>query len=224
MTGQRTYGQRCGLALSLDLLGERWTLLVLRELSRGPKRFKDLLEALDGIGTNLLSSRLKTLEQAGVAEKIELPSPASGTAYSLTERGRSLQPILEDLALWGFGLMPPLDERPDLTTRASWAAMTMLATMDRDPRPAPDGLFAFSVDDEDFWVEVRDGRSALRDGVPQVTPDVHLTTNLESFLMVTTGSAGLDEVDAKVAGDGERLGALLETFRLPVEMAQTAGA
>ena len=93
-TPQRTYGQRCGLALSLDLLGERWTLLVIRELTRGPKRFKDLMDALDGIGTNLLSSRLKTLEEAGIAQKVELPSPASTTAYSLTERGRTLQPIL----------------------------------------------------------------------------------------------------------------------------------
>ncbi len=222
-TPQRTYGQRCGLALSLDLLGERWTLLVIRELTRGPKRFKDLMDALDGIGTNLLSSRLKTLEEAGIAQKVELPSPASTTAYSLTERGRTLQPILEDLALWGLGLMPPINDRPDLTTRASWAAMTMLATMDRDPRPAPDGIYAFSVGDEDFWLEVKEGRSELRDGFPQVTPDAHLEIALEDFLMVSIGKTTLDEVSNEVGGDKPRLATLLETFRIPVEAVQPAG-
>ena len=111
MTGtSRTYGQRCGLALSLDLLGERWTLLILRELSRGPKRFGDLLEGLDGIGTNLLSARLKALKAAGAIEQVDLPPPASVSAYGLTARGFELQPILEDLAMWGLELMPPLEE------------------------------------------------------------------------------------------------------------------
>ena len=102
----RSYGQMCGLALSLDLLGERWTMLILRELARGPKRFGDLAGGLEGIGTNLLSARLKSLEENGLVEKVTLPPPAPVQAYDLTERGRDLQPILEDLALWGFGLFP----------------------------------------------------------------------------------------------------------------------
>lgn len=218
--GQRSYRQRCGLALSLDLLGERWTLLVLRELIRGPKRFKDLQQALDGIGPNLLSARLKSLEQAGIAERVTLPAPTSAPAYQLTERGRSLQPILEDLALWGFGLMPPLDEREELTTRAVWAAMTMQATMDRSPDPPPAGIYAFEIGDERFWLAVRDGESDLRDGEPPIAPDATLETEIDGFLGLATGSIGVDDQAIEIDGDRVLLRSLLETFRLPVEQVQ----
>lgn len=215
----RSYGQRCGLAFSLDLLGERWTLLILRELSRGPKRFKDLLENLQGIGPNLLSSRLKSLEQAGVFQKVTLPPPVSAPAYELTDRGWELQPILEDLALWGFGLMPPPDQTGDLTTRASWAAMTMKATMDRDPALPPHGIYGFSVDGEEFWLSVRDSGSDLRDGVPPIDADANLRIGLDDFLSVASGKITIEDSSAVVEGDSDRLYSLLETFRIPTERA-----
>jgi DNA-binding HxlR family transcriptional regulator len=208
----RTYGQRCGLAASLDLLGERWTLLILRELSRGPKRFGDLLEGLDGIGGNLLSARLKKLERAGVVGKVTLPAGVAG--YDLGERGRSLQPILEDLALWGFELLGDQDPR-GVRSRAAWAAMSMDAQMRRSDSPPPDGVYAFEVGEESFWLRVADGESTLRDGPPPFEPDARLSIDKEPFFEMAMKASSPSDAGGRVEGDAERLETLLETFRLP---------
>jgi DNA-binding HxlR family transcriptional regulator len=208
----RTYAQRCGLAASLDLLGERWTLLILRELSRGPKRFGDLLEGLDGIGGNLLSARLKKLERAGVVGKVTLPAGVAG--YDLGERGRSLQPILEDLALWGFELLGDQDPR-GVRSRAAWAAMSMDAQMRRSDSPPPDGVYAFEVGEESFWLRVADGESTLRDGPPPFEPDARLSIDKEPFFEMAMKASSPSDAGGRVEGDAERLETLLETFRLP---------
>ena len=91
---KRTFDQNCPIARSLDVVGERWTLLIVRELVLGPKRYTDLREALPGIWTNLLADRLRQLESAGVIARRELPPPAARTVYELTERGRQLEPVL----------------------------------------------------------------------------------------------------------------------------------
>src|SRR6188508_1089348 len=98
---RRLYGQRCGVARALDIVGERWTLLLVRELMIGPRRFKDILGGLPGIGTNLLTDRLKDLEQAGVVARRVLPPPAGSTVYELTELGRGLEPVVFALGWWG---------------------------------------------------------------------------------------------------------------------------
>lgn len=99
---RRTYDQPgCGLAVALDLLGERWTLLIVRELMVGPLRYTDLLSCLPAIGTNLLSRRLRHLEEVGVVQRTELPPPAASTVYELSERGRGLEDALTTLAEWG---------------------------------------------------------------------------------------------------------------------------
>lgn len=211
----RSYGQRCGLALSLDLIGERWTMLILRELVRGPKRFGDLAQGLDGIGSNLLSARLKSLESAGLVEKITLPPPAPVPAYDLAERGRSLQPILEDLALWGFELVGSPQERPELATRAVWAAMTMKAVMDRSESKAPTGTYAFQVGSEDFWLQVSDDGSTLTDGRPPAPADAEIELETDEFFALVTGAIGLDDPNLRISGDEERFAELLRTFRLP---------
>lgn len=210
----RTYGQKCGLAASLDLLGERWTLLIVRELARGPKRFGDLLSGLDGIGTNLLSARLKTLEAAGVVEHVILPGPAGVPGYDLGERGRSLMPILEDLALWGFELLD--SDLEGVRTRAAWAAMTMEANMRRSDAEPPDGIYEFDVGDESFWLRIANGESTLRDGPPPLDPDAVLELELADFLAVATGERPLPVAGGSVRGDTGRLGSLFEVFRLPV--------
>lgn len=217
MPATRTYGQRCGLALSLDLLGERWTLLIVRELARGPKRFRDLLEGLDGIGTNLLSARLKSLEEAGVVEKVTLPAPAEVPAYALGPKGLSLEPILEDLALWGFEL--GVIERNDLRTRAAWAAMSMRAQMVRSDAPPPDGTYAFEVGDEKFWLMVKGDEVALRDGVPPYDADVKATMAEDDFFAAATGRGRPGKAGGGIEGDASRLETLFETFRLPAVQA-----
>jgi DNA-binding HxlR family transcriptional regulator len=101
MAGKRSYGDPCGIARALDVVGERWALLVVRELVLGPKRFTDLRTHLPGIATDVLSQRLRQLEHAGILRSATLRAPASGRVYELTARGRELEPVLHALGRWG---------------------------------------------------------------------------------------------------------------------------
>lgn len=101
MAGKRSYHDPCGIARALDVVGERWALLVVRELVLGPRRFTDLRAHLPGIATDVLSQRLRQLEQAGILRAITLRSPAAGRAYELTPRGHDLEPVLHALGRWG---------------------------------------------------------------------------------------------------------------------------
>jgi DNA-binding HxlR family transcriptional regulator len=103
----KDYDQYCPIAHALGLVGERWTLLVVRELAAGPLRYTDLADRLHGIGTNILADRLKQLESAGVVEKKKLPPPAASTVYELTPRGQGLRPVLHELARWGARSLGP---------------------------------------------------------------------------------------------------------------------
>src|SRR5262245_50097161 len=101
-TERRSYDQWCAVARSLDIVGERWTMLIVRDLLIGPKRYKDILAGLPGIGTNLLARRLRELEARGVVERSVLPSPANATVYGLTAKGAALEPVVLALGRWGF--------------------------------------------------------------------------------------------------------------------------
>jgi DNA-binding HxlR family transcriptional regulator len=103
----KTYGHYCPIAHSLGIVGERWTLLVVRELMYGAKRYTDLVDHLPGIGTNILALRLKELEAAGIVEKKKLPPPYASTVYELTPAGHELRPVLHELARFGARLMGP---------------------------------------------------------------------------------------------------------------------
>src|SRR6266540_2990664 len=103
----KRYEQYCPMAHALDLVGERWALLVVRELMHGPKRYTDLADSLPGIGTNILAGRLRDLEAAGVVAKRTLPPPAASRVYELTDYGRSLRPVMRELALWGARSLGP---------------------------------------------------------------------------------------------------------------------
>jgi len=119
----RSYGHHCSIARALDLVGERWTLLVVRELLlQGPCRFTDLKNGLPGIASNLLSSRLKELEEAGVIAREEAPPPIATALYSLTPNGRTLEPVLEALGVWGMQYMTA--EHEGEATRPHWQAYT----------------------------------------------------------------------------------------------------
>lgn len=111
----KRYHQYCPIAHSLGLIGERWTLLVVRELLYGPKRYTDLVDRLPGIGTNILAGRLKELEAGGIVEKKKLPPPFASTVYELTPAGRELRPVLHELARFGARLIgpPPPDALED---------------------------------------------------------------------------------------------------------------
>lgn len=227
MSGMRTYSQNCGLARSLDLLGERWTMLIVRELARGPKRFGELTESLGGIGTNLLAARLRALQESGVITQERLPAPAGVWAYALTDSGRRLTPLLEDLALWGLELPWPAKE--DAASRSVWVAMTMRAHMERAGGDPPDGVYEFNVDGEQFWLHVSAGSSQLLDGRAPIEPDVRISGERNAFLALARGGELLaSERDGEgqlcVEGDGERLRRLTRTFRFPARVhGQTSG-
>jgi DNA-binding HxlR family transcriptional regulator len=110
----KTYRQFCPIAHALDLVGERWALLVVRELMDGPLRYTDLLERLHGCGTNILAARLRHLEQAGVVQRRRLPPPAASTVYELTPVGENLRPVLDALCHWGLRTLGPPTEDAEL--------------------------------------------------------------------------------------------------------------
>jgi DNA-binding HxlR family transcriptional regulator len=116
MPTTRSYRDRCPIARALDVVGERWALLVIRELLLGPQRFSDLRHALPGASSNMLTDRLRELERRGVIGRRMLPPPAASAVYELTERGRGLEPVLDALGDWGAGEPPP---EPSSLTAAS---------------------------------------------------------------------------------------------------------
>ena len=122
----RSYGKYCGLAHALELVGERWALVLVSDLLRGPKRFTDLQHGQPRIPSNVLSTRLKELEEAGVVRRRVLPRPASGVGYELTEYGRELEDIVLRLGLWGAKSMPA--PRPGDVFTADTAVLGLRST------------------------------------------------------------------------------------------------
>ena len=177
----KTYGQMCPLARSLDVLGERWTILVIRELLLGPKRFKHLLAALPGIGSNRLADRLRGLEDAGVVRRTVLPAPATVPVYELTAEGERLRDPLLALGLWGLDL--PLDERVDPgTARADLIALCLTATQTEAVDPSRRETFEFRVGDEVFHLQLRDGRFLARSGPSPTDPTLRVACDLQTFM------------------------------------------
>jgi DNA-binding HxlR family transcriptional regulator len=182
---ERSYQQICGMAQALDLLGERWTLLVLRELMLGPKRFTALREALDGVNPNLLSARLRKLEQAGVVRRVDLPPPATGVrAYALTERGEDLREPLAALAIWGYELIEPEEQvAAGWQARGSWLAQTRMAQAKRRGALAGVGRQAINVEvDGERFVLTADGEGdgSVRHGCAEQA-DAELSMDMQSF-------------------------------------------
>lgn len=207
---KRSYRQFCALARALDVVGERWTLLIARELLLGPRRYSDLLGGLPGIGTNLLAERLRHLEEAGVVERTVLPAPASH-AYRLTERGRELEPTLVALAHWGMSPMAP--PRREERRRPGWYALALRSAF----RPeAATGLredYEFRIEGETFHLCVRDGEAELCGGeAPE--PAFTLEARIDDFLAIATGRRA-PEWPARLVGDRAAFRRWLEAFHLP---------
>src|SRR6185437_15881661 len=146
----RSYDDPCGLARALDLVGERWALLVVRELLLGPKRFADLRRGLPGLSQNVLAQRLRELEEAAVVTRRRLEPPASTWAYELTERGRELEPALLALAAWGSRTpMSPGAAAAELSADALMLALRTTARPSGEP-----ARVELRLDDDRFGVLV----------------------------------------------------------------------
>jgi len=139
----KRYEQYCPMAHALDLVGDRWTLLVIRDLMHGPKRYTDLVDRLPGIGTNILAARLRDLEAHGILVRRTLPPPAASKVYELTDYGRELRPALRELALWGARSLGPPTVEGDLFD--GWLANAMDVVI---AHLAPAGRFEFRAGDE----------------------------------------------------------------------------
>jgi DNA-binding HxlR family transcriptional regulator len=194
----KRYHQYCPIATSLELVGERWTLLVVRELFYGPKRYTDLAANLPGIGTNVLADRLKDLEAAGIVAKLKLPPPAASTVYELTPAGRQLRPVLHEMARFGARLMGP---PPPDALEPGW----LLHALDLALSPvSPPGRLAFKVGDEE--ASLVDG--VVRPGLVE-DPDVFVETDGTGFyhLVVNRSLEGV-----RIEGDHEVLHRLIDAF------------
>jgi DNA-binding HxlR family transcriptional regulator len=192
------------MAHALDLVGERWALLVVRELMHGPKRYTDLTEGLPGIGTNILASRLRDLEAGGIVSKRTLPPPAASRVYELTDYGRELRPAMRELALWGArSLGPPTAEDELFEGWLANAVDIVLAPF------APPGRFEFRVGDE--IASLVDG--AAQDG-PIEDPDVVVEGDPQAIYYMFI-ERRLDLV--KVEGDRRLLEQLIDVAPAPLE-------
>ena len=177
-TPRRSYDQYCAVARGLDVIGDRWTLLLVRDLLLGPKRYKDLLSGLPGIGTNLLADRLKELEAAGLIERTVLPPPAGSAVYQLTETGQSLETVMTALGRWGARFLGPPKKTDVMVPRAYFVAMRGVFS----PEPAAGITLTYEVRIGDLVFEVRvaDGRLTTREGAVR-NPDVVLSMEVETL-------------------------------------------
>jgi DNA-binding HxlR family transcriptional regulator/putative sterol carrier protein len=191
----RSYDQFCGLAKALDVLGERWTLLVVRELLLGPQRYSDLLGGLPGIGTNLLASRLKTLEASGLVHRRKLPAPAASTVYELTERGRALQPAVLELSRWGLDLLAEPGEHDHF--RAGWLVNGIRAAFKPELAKGVRRTFVLTVDGQSFTSRVDDGRIEVRAGDAE---DADIAVSLDADTLKAIASGQLAAADAVAGG------------------------
>ena len=157
----KVYGQYCSVARALDVIGDRWTLLIIRELTvQGACRYTDLRNGLPGIATNLLSDRLRALEQAGVIAREEAPPPIATTLFRLTPRGEELGPVLDALHHWGMPLMAESAEQD--VVRSHWLAGTLDALLiDRRPDDPP-ATVSVITGDQPILIELSSGAAHAR--------------------------------------------------------------
>ena len=212
----RSYGQLCGIATALDVIGDRWASLVVRDLLLGPLRFSDLADGLPGIGTNTLAARLKHLEGSGVVHRRLLPLPDRGTVYELTPYGRELEPILLALGRWGTKSMGRLPA--DVASRSRWLVAAMLGFHDESQRIARPTTWELRLTDGVFTVRAEGTSLTVMAGAPDhadlviTTGDdcLHqlLTRRLTPAEATTTGAVTVD-------GDAAALPRLVKLFAFP---------
>jgi DNA-binding HxlR family transcriptional regulator len=170
VTGGRRYHQYCGVARALDVVGERWSLLIIRDLLEGPMRYSDLLHGLDSIPTDMLASRLRHLESAGIVQRTTFPPPAASKVYELTERGRALDTVIVELSRWGTDLLG--QPAPDDTFRPSWLALSLRSRFRPERAGGVELTVSIEVNGETLHAEVRDGTLTTEAGPePSDTPE-----------------------------------------------------
>ncbi len=217
MSPRRSYDQYCSAARALDVVGDRWTLLIVRELLAGPRRYTDLHADLPGVSTDVLAGRLRDMERDGLTTRRRLPPPGAAYVYELTERGRELLPVLQALGRWGEGELG--ERRPTDAVRAHWFALPLLRALQGedfpDVRQGEGSLLEVRLDEGDFhlYVGAQDG-PVHGDGPAPREPDARLVLDAGTCAAVARGELGmLDAVRAgriEVGGEGTLAKALRE--------------
>jgi DNA-binding HxlR family transcriptional regulator len=216
---RRTYGDSCGIARALDIVGERWALLVVRELLLGPKRFTDLRAGLPRVGPDMLAARLRELEEAGVVRRAILPPPAASKVYELTEWGAELAPVLIALGRWGSraplpGQVPPLG--------VDAAVVGLQTTFDPEAAAWVDAVYELALEDQVFTLEVAAGRLEVTRGhAPAgVRPAASIRTDTATLAAVVWHGHPLPDAvrdgAMRVAGDLEAAADFAALFSPPV--------
>jgi DNA-binding HxlR family transcriptional regulator len=215
MPTKRSYGDRCGVARALDLVGERWALLVVRELLLGPKRFTDLRAGLPHMGPDVLSQRLRELEAKGVLRRTKLPPPASSQVYELTEWGHELEPVILGLGAWGSRAPFPDGEARLGVDSAVLALKTLF-----DPAAAGsvDEAFELRLDDDRFHARVAAGVFTVARG-PAEAPDAIIETDPATLARVLWHgrrmTAAIRSGDLRIEGDQSAAKRFLALFPPP---------
>jgi DNA-binding HxlR family transcriptional regulator len=213
----RSYNQFCALAYALDVIGERWTLLIVRELLTGPRRFTDLQNGLPGISTNLLAERLKGLEQAGLLRRRVLPPPAGSTVYELTPVGQALEEPLLALGRWGVQFLPGSLEGVALPS-VGVMALAIKAMFRPEQAAGVRETYTFQIDDELLQVQVQDGALSVQQGEPHPT-DVRVTLTMPVYWRLFAGQlapeAALAEGLVCIDGDPDALHRFLAIWGVP---------
>jgi len=201
----RSYGDQCGVARSLDVIGERWALLIVRELLLGPKRFNDLLAGLDGASPNVISQRLRELTGSGVIRQRDLGPPARVRVYELTDWGRELEPVVLHLGQWGT--------RAPLPEGARWGLDSLLLALQATADPAVvNGRYELRVGADVFTVDGTSGSVRVRRGTAD-RPDAALTTDADTLHAVVLGKRSIAETaesgDLRLDGDSQAISGLV---------------
>jgi DNA-binding HxlR family transcriptional regulator len=195
MPRKRTYGDRCGIARALDLVGERWALLVVRELLLGPKRFTDLRSGLPHVSPDVLAQRLRELEESGIVRRGTLPPPAGSRIYELTERGRQLEPVVLELGRFGSVAPFPPGEAQIGADALAIALKTLFAPSATDGIPA---TYELRLGEDRFRVEVAGGRLDISRGGAQ---DADATIEADPGTLATVLWHGRKLSSARRSGD-----------------------
>jgi len=222
----RPYIQYCPVAHSLELVGERWSLLIVRDLLNGPKRYSDLLGGLPGLGSNILAARLKELEEGGIIRKTKLPPPANVVVYELTEYGADLEEVIQALGRWGFrSLGPPPTDCPMPEGWLVQGSRTMF-----DPKRAGDLAESYEIrcGDEIATIRIADGAISAE---PGGSGDVDAVIELDVGTLFALVAGDMEPKDAlahaaaRVEGDPDALGRFISVFdtqRRPAAEAEAA--
>ena len=215
MATKRTYDDGCAAAHALDLVGERWALLVVRELLLGPKRFTDLRAGLPHASPNVLAERLRGLEAAGIVRRRRLPPPAASKIYELTDWGEELEPVIIQLGRWGVRSPSKPADAPLGVDSLILSFRTMF-----DPGRAEglEATYELKMGEECFWAEVNDGRFEIERGSAE-RPDATIEGDSDTLAGLIYEGRPLSEAlrsgEVKIEGDEAAVERFLMLFPLP---------